>query len=85
MAVKERVSQLESVSCTCGGDRTLRVGTVQHKILDRNIKIQDIPHYRCDHCGEIEYNIKQVNVTPLLRYALENDMNEVSYIDFNRE
>ncbi|MBJ7572691.1 MULTISPECIES: YgiT-type zinc finger protein [Bacillus mojavensis subgroup] len=83
-AVKERTPTMVQCPCSCGNEMKQTVGTVIHKINGKQIKLHNIPHYECADCGTIEYNIKQVKVTPLLRYALKHDLNEVDYIDYQK-
>lgn len=84
VAVKERTPTMLQCPCSCGNDMKQTVGTVAHNVNGKRIELHNIPHYECSVCKAIEYNIKQVKVTPLLRYALKHDLIEVDYIDFQK-
>ncbi|QNG60338.1 YgiT-type zinc finger protein [Bacillus sp. PAMC26568] len=71
--------------CTCGGKANIVVGTVVHRVNGKEISIHNIPHYQCSDCGNIEYDIKQVKVTPVLRKAINLNLDEIDYIDFKNK
>jgi YgiT-type zinc finger domain-containing protein len=83
MAVKERIPTMFQFPCICGNNKKLVVGTVKHNVNGQSINIHNIPHYECTSCGKIEYNIREVKVTPLLKYAIKSGLSEVDYIDFH--
>lgn len=61
----------QSYNCECGG--TLNFTTEQ------TIVVNDFPHHVCSKCGEYEFNIKE-NLIKCLEYALEHNMDQISYI-----
>ncbi|MGF7535088.1 hypothetical protein AAGG74_15565 [Bacillus mexicanus] len=55
------------------------VGTVKHFVKGAEILIHNIPHYKCNVCEYLEYDIKEVKPIEYLKYALSNDLKEIEY------
>lgn len=82
MALKERIPTMMQFPCSCGEDAVEIVGTVTHYVGGKEIRIHNIPHYECPNCKQVEYSIKKVKVTPILRHAMVHDLSDIDYIDF---
>lgn len=80
MMLKEKVPIMakEFVHCQCGGIAEYNVGTTKQRIGSRTILIHNVPHYRCKSCGSIGYDAG-IQLTPILKQAYENNLNEVDY------
>lgn len=68
----------------CDEKMPLKLGTVHHHIKNQDtIKINNIPHFRCPKCNTVEYDIRDVVVTDLLKFSLEHNLHEIDYFDYH--
>lgn len=71
--------------CSCGSKLKFNPsGTVIHTINNKEIKVLRVPHYKCIDCRQVNYDITQVKILPILEFAIENYYTQVDYNLWNR-
>lgn len=76
--VEERVPQRIESSCVCGRKAVLTIGAVEHFVGHRRILIHNVPHFYCSFCKNIAYG-SDIDVTPVLKYAFRNALQEFDW------
>lgn len=67
--------------CICGSTEEYKIGTVSRIIKSREILIHNMPHYYCDKCDEISFNLSH-EPTGAVVEAYRKGWNEVDYLDY---
>jgi YgiT-type zinc finger domain-containing protein len=78
MTVKEKTPMQTDISCHCGGHSVFRVGSVSHSFAGRQIVLKNVPHYVCERCGTVTYDIN-TDVAPYLKYAYAKEIDSIQW------
>lgn len=55
------------------------VDTVTHVIFGKEVRIHDVPHYRCTGCKRSTYDKAEVVVSKMLREAYLDNISDVKF------
>ncbi|QRG65984.1 hypothetical protein [Brevibacillus choshinensis] len=66
------------IACICGERKTLKIGTVDNFIFESRIQVHNIPHFRCDFCGNVTYE-SNTGLPSLLKVAYRLKLMEIDW------
>jgi YgiT-type zinc finger domain-containing protein len=69
----------ENVLCSCGDQMTHFVDTVSHSLFGKEVKLHDVPHFKCENCGRSTYANQEMNVFKMLKEAYLDGFADVKY------
>lgn len=66
------------IPCICGKRKTLKIGTVDHFIFESRIQVHNIPHFRCDFCENVTYDLN-TELPSILKIAYRLKLKEIDW------